>query len=37
MCLECIGFERALITACNATACPLHAYRPFQPKKTKNL
>lgn len=30
-CLECCGYVRADITACVATRCPLHAYRPFQP------
>jgi hypothetical protein len=29
-CLECCGYSRADVTACVATRCPLHAYRPYQ-------
>jgi hypothetical protein len=31
-CLECIGFERAAITDCTASACPLWRLRPYQKK-----
>ena len=30
-CLECVGFDRQAITDCTGWACPLWAFRPFQP------
>ena len=33
MCLECLGFVRAEITACTAYACPLWLIRPYQEKR----
>lgn len=32
MCLECVGFDRAAVTECEAAACPLWNVRPFQAK-----
>ena len=29
-CLECVGFDRSAITECEAYACPLWGFRPFQ-------
>ena len=29
-CLECASGETAVIRECTATACPLHAQRPYQ-------
>lgn len=34
-CLTCCNFERAEITGCTVVLCPLHAYRPFQPKEDR--
>ena len=31
MCLSCVGFQRDAIRDCTGYACPLWAYRPFQP------
>lgn len=33
-CEECVGYEfvREEVGDCKATTCPLHAYRPYQPK-----
>lgn len=33
-CLDCVGEDQKAITECQATACPLHAYRPFQTHKS---
>jgi hypothetical protein len=30
MCLHCMCEDRAEITKCTSTGCPLHQYRPFQ-------
>lgn len=30
-CLECMGWNRKEVAACNAVACPLFRYRPWQP------
>lgn len=32
MCLTCVGYDRSAITNCTGFACPLWAYRPFQPE-----
>lgn len=32
-CLECLGFDEALIRTCTATACPLRRIRPYQRKE----
>ena len=29
-CLDCTCYQRVEITNCQATACPLHAIRPYQ-------
>jgi len=29
-CGECVGWQRAEVTACKAVACPLWPYRPYQ-------
>ena len=35
-CLECVGYQRAEITACTDKACPLWAYRPYSvPQKAQ--
>jgi hypothetical protein len=30
MCLECTGYDRAVIRGCTGYSCPLWAYRPFK-------
>ncbi len=30
MCLHCVGYQRADITACTGFSCPLWQYRPYQ-------
>jgi hypothetical protein len=30
-CLKCVGFDRQAIKDCTGWACPLWAFRPFQP------
>lgn len=32
-CNEYMGYERRAVTECTAYACPLYAYRPYQPQK----
>ena len=32
-CLYCTGYDRATVADCTSFACPLHPYRPYQPKK----
>ena len=29
-CLDCVNWQRAEVTACEAETCPLHPYRPYQ-------
>ena len=29
-CLQCVGYKREDVTNCQAAACPLHFYRPYQ-------
>lgn len=29
-CLQCSNFDRAEVTACTVTTCPVHAVRPYQ-------
>jgi hypothetical protein len=37
-CLECMGYSRAEVYACNTETCPMHKLRPFQnlAKRSKN-
>jgi hypothetical protein len=30
MCLECMGWQRAEVAKCTATACPLYKHRPYK-------
>lgn len=34
-CLECMGLEKEDVKGCNAPACPLFEYRPYQTRKTQ--
>ena len=36
MCLSCSCFVREEIANCQVVLCPLHAYRPYQPKPPQN-
>lgn len=36
MCLSCSCFVREEIANCQVVLCPLHAYRPYQPKPHQN-
>ena len=36
-CLECVGYQRAEITACTDPACPLWAYRPYSVSKKAQI
>ena len=29
-CLQCVGFDRSMVTYCTGYSCPLWAYRPYQ-------
>ncbi len=31
-CLDCMCWQQAEVKRCNIVTCPLHAYRPYQPK-----
>ncbi|MCB1865148.1 MAG: hypothetical protein KDG50_06930 [Chromatiales bacterium] len=31
-CLQCTNYDRQEVRDCTVELCPLHAYRPFQPK-----
>lgn len=31
-CLQCCGYQREEIALCPVITCPLHCYRPYQPK-----
>ena len=36
MCLSCSAFVREEITECRVILCPLHHYRPYQPKPPRS-
>ena len=34
-CLDCMCWEAAEVKKCGIVTCPLHPYRPYQPRQTK--
>lgn len=37
MCLHCVGYTRNDVRNCTSGTCPLHPWRPYQPKPDGSL